>query len=298
MTTAQIALTAGGLIGLGLALLVWRLIPAHADLAAAVSNLTPERALTRAPRISPTTGPDTFKDRVGTWTMRHLPGPGGAPVKDLAVLQIPVHRWYADKLMMGLAGLVGPGILGATLPLLGFQPPIIFPLGASLALGLGLYFLPNLNVKQDAVAARKEFSRALIAYMDLVALECNGGSQPRQAMEMAATVSDTWVFVRIREELERSTLSGQTPWEAMQSLSEELELPGLADVGDIMRLAGQDASVYEPLRARSSSMRAAVTNADLARANEIGERLSVPVAVLSLLFTVILVMPAVLRVFV
>ena len=55
--------------------------------------------------------------------------------------------------------------------------------------------------KDDAKAARKEFGRALASYIDLVALERNSGSGPRQAMEIAANIGDSWVFRRLAEEL-------------------------------------------------------------------------------------------------
>jgi hypothetical protein len=45
-----------------------------------------------------------------------------------------------------------------------------------------------------------------------------------------------------------------------------------ADLADIMRLSGQEgAQVYSNLRARSAGMRAAMLNAELAKANEIGD---------------------------
>lgn len=298
MTGTQLALLAGALIGLGVALLAWRLLPAQPHLTTALGNLAPEQALTRPPRVA-TTAPTGAKDRLGVWTMTHLPWLGRPRTNDLAILTIPVHRYYADKLILGLAGLLAPGVFATLAPLVGVNLPVGVPLGAALLLGAVLSLLPDLNVRTDARAARKQFSRALIAYMDLVALERNGGSGTRQAMEVAATIGDSWTFRRIGEELARSRWSGQPPWDALRTLAGDLELPELAEVGDIMRLAGEEgASVYETLRARSASMRTAVTNEDLARANEVGEQLTVPVTVLSLLFLVILVTPAVLRVFV
>ena len=40
ITGLQLALTAGGLVGLGVALLVWRLVPAEPDLADAIRRLS------------------------------------------------------------------------------------------------------------------------------------------------------------------------------------------------------------------------------------------------------------------
>ena len=45
MTTGlQLALAGGALVGLGVALLLWRLAPAHPDLADALQRLSPEQA--------------------------------------------------------------------------------------------------------------------------------------------------------------------------------------------------------------------------------------------------------------
>ena len=171
------------------------------------------------------------------------------------------------------------------------------PVLASLALGVGLSFLPDYNVRSDAAAARVEFARALSAYVDMVALERNAGSGPRQALEAAATTGDSWVFRRLAEELARSRWSGVPPWDALTTLADDLGLPELGEVSDIMRLSGEEgAAVYPTLRARSASMRAALTAAELAKANAAGERLSMPVAVLALIFLILLAVPALLRV--
>ena len=70
-TVLQLALLAGGLIGLGVALLILRLVPAQPDLTAALDNLAPERSLTRPLDTAP--APTNARDRVGLWVMRHLP---------------------------------------------------------------------------------------------------------------------------------------------------------------------------------------------------------------------------------
>jgi Flp pilus assembly protein TadB len=166
-------------------------------------------------------------------------------------------------------------------------------------MAIALSFLPDYNVRTDAAAARTEFSRALGAYVDLVALERNAGSGARQAMEKAAEVGDSWVFRRLAEELGKSRWSGVPPWDSLTSLSEELGLAELAELSDIMRMSGEEgAAVYQTLRARAASMRSAMMNAELAKANAASERMSMPAGVLALIFLVILATPALLRVLV
>ena len=116
-------------------------------------------------------------------------------------------------------------------------------------------------------------------------------------MEIAASVGDSWVFKRLADELARSRWSGQPPWDALRTLADELSLPELADLSDIMRLSGQEgAQVYATLRARSQSMRTAEMNDQLSEANAIGERMSIPMSMLGLIFMALLITPALLKV--
>ncbi|WP_245934261.1 hypothetical protein [Branchiibius hedensis] len=116
-------------------------------------------------------------------------------------------------------------------------------------------------------------------------------------MEVAAEVGDSWVFRRLSEELTRSRWSGEAPWEAIRALGHELGLAELEDLADIMRLSGEEGTqIYAQLRARSASMRGAMLNSELAKANEIGERMSIPMSLLGVIFMALLIAPALLRV--
>jgi len=156
--------------------------------------------------------------------------------------------------------------------------------------------LPNLFVAEDAKVARGDFTRALGAYIDLVAMERATGAGPRQAMETAARASDIWVFSRIGEELARSRWSGQAPWDALHVLSEDLGLPELDDLADIMRLSGEEgAQVYATLRARSAALRHAMLTTELGKANEANERMTMPASFLGIIFLAVILGPALMR---
>lgn len=297
MTTGlQFALLAGALMGLGVALLVVRLVPAQPDLADALGRLAPARPSAG----SSTSTPTTRKERMGVWAMRALP-PGlwvRTPHRELALLRIPLARFIGEKLIFSALGLVLVPLLAFFFELLGLGLPIAVPVLASFGLAAVMFFLPNYNAIDDAKKARLEFERALGAYIDLVALERNSGSGARQAMEASAEIGDSWVFRRLSEELTRSRWSGLPPWDALHSLADELGLPELDDFADIMRLSGEEgASVYATLRARSSSMRAAMLTDELAEANAVGERMSIPGSLLGVVFMALLVAPSLLRMF-
>lgn len=296
MTTGlQLALAGGALLGLGLVLLVMRLLPAEPDLAEALGRLAPTRG--RANPIGTATTA-RGKERIGVWAIRMLPPVlwVRTPTRELALLRIPLARFYGEKLLFALIGLTITPLLALFLNQIGLALPIAVPAVASLGLAAGMFFLPNYNAVDDAKRARLEFTRALGAYIELVALERNNGSGVRQAMEAAAEVGDSWVFTRLREELTRSRWSGQPPWDALHALAEELGLSELDDFADIMRLSGEEgASVYANLRARSAAMRTAMLNDEIAEANAVGERMSIPGSLLGVIFMALLVAPSLLR---
>lgn len=296
MTGAQLALASGALITLGLVLAVWRLVPAAPDLGNVVERLSPTYGRRRRGAVDvPVTG---GKERVGLWAMRNLPGGvwGRVPNRELALLRISLPRYYGEKITFALLGLVFPSVLVLVVRLFGFQVPVVVPVAASLALAGALWFLPNLNVRDDAKRGRLEFHRALGAYVDLVALERNSGSGPRQAMEAAAGIGHSWVFHRVGEELARSRWSGQAPWDALTTLADEVGVPELADLADIMRLSGEEgAQVYATLRARSTALRTALLTNAQGKANELSERMVVPGSLLGVVFIALLVTPPLLR---
>ncbi len=113
---------------------------------------------------------------------------------------------------------------------------------------------------------------------------------------MAAESGDSWAFARIRESLIDSRFSGRSPWDALRDLSEDLDVAGLSDLADIMRLSAEDnAAVYSILRATASSMRNTLMNSDLAEANSVTTRMSYPQSLLPLVFMFLLGAPAIMR---
>lgn len=292
--TLMAIMLAGGLIGLGLALLVIWFVPAHPDLADAVKRLSD----TSAHRPDTQTSTVSGKERLGLWAMRTLPVGlwVRTPTRELALLRIPLARFYGDKLIYAALGFVIPIGLATFLSLLSLGLPFPIPAIACMALAVVMFFVPNYNAINDAKEARIEFNRALGAYVDLVALERTNGSGVRQAMESAASIGDSWVFTRLAEELNRSRWSGLPPWDALHTLATELGLPDLDDFADIMRLSGEEGTAtYATLRARSAAMRTAMLNDELTEANAIGERMSIPGSLLGVIFMAILLTPSLLR---
>lgn len=297
ITGLQFALLGGALIGLGIALLVWKLVPNAPDVVDVVRRYSPEGARERAAvRADPAS--NGLVEKMGLWAMRRFPAAawGKVPAKELLLLRIPVHRHYGTKVGYALVGMLLPPLLGYLLILLNFPVPFELPAAASLVAAAVFFTFPDINARGDAKVARAEFARALGVYIDLVALERLSGAGARQAMESAAEVGDSWVYKRLAEELQRSRWSGVAPWDALQKLSDELGLPELGDLADVMRMSGEGSQVYDNLRARSTAMRSAMLNGERANANAVSERINMPMSMLGVVFMIILITPALLRV--
>ncbi|MBL0884846.1 hypothetical protein [Myceligenerans indicum] len=298
MTTGlQIALVGGAIVGLGIALLVVRLVPNAPDVADVVRRYSPEAARERA-AIRANPAASGMVEGMGLWAMRHFPAfaLGRTPTKELLLLRVPVHQHYGTKVLYALVGLVLPPLLGYFFTVIGLPVPFVVPAAGSLVAAAVFFTFPDINARSDARAARAEFARALGVYIDLVALERLSGAGARQAMESAAEVGDSWVYTRIAEELQRSRWSGVAPWDALQELSDELGLPELGDLADVMRMSGEGSQVYDNLRARSTALRSAMLNGERALANAASERINMPMSLLGVVFMVILITPALLRV--
>ncbi|WP_448071087.1 type II secretion system F family protein [Georgenia yuyongxinii] len=291
----MLVMALGALAGVGVVVLLAQLLPAHVELHDAFGRMTPARNRKLADVQTPAGA--GREERLGVWAMRALPPAVWVrtPVRELALLRIPLARFYGEKLQFATLGLLIPPLLGAFFTLLGLRLPFVIPAVVAPALAVVLFFVPNYNALEGATKARGEFRRALTAYIDLVATERHNGAATRQAMESAAEVSHHWVFRRIAEELRRSGFSGVPPWDALHALADELALPELADFADIMRLSGAEgAAVSANLRARSTALRSAVLSDELAAANALGERMTIPASLVGVIFMALLLAPALL----
>lgn len=298
MTALQLSLAFGALIGVGLAVMAYVVVPARPDLRDVLTRLSPpQRRRSGAP--VPSANPNT-EERLGIWAERTLPARllGVPPARDLAVLRMTPAQFYGKKVLYGVLGLVLPGLLTGFLALLGIRVPIVVPVGVTMMLAAVLFMMPSRDIAEEAKKARSDCARALSAYIELCALERNSGAGATLALSNAAGVGDAWVFRKISEELARSRYNGQPPWDSLKVLADDLGLPELADVADIMRLANDESSeVYRQLRARSASARSALLSSELAQANLVEERMYLPASFLGVVFLALLMAPPLLRLF-
>ena len=293
MTALQLAMLAGATITAGLILLVAGFVPAPTHLKDAIGRLQPRISLDTP------TGPAVDAEvRLGRWAERHLPAViwGVAPEKDLALLGRTKAAFYGSKLISGILGLLVVPVISAATMMFGLPIPVAVPVLGSIGFAAIMWFLPNSELRDQAAKARDEFSYALVAFVEMVALERLSGATVPEALLRAADTGDSWVFQRLATVLRRTQYTGQNPWDALADMGHHYDLTDLVDLADIMRLAGADGTrVYSSLRARGAAMRNATLNQQISRANADGERIAVPVALLVLVLAITLVVPAVLR---
>lgn len=284
------AVLAGAAVGAGAALLVKELTGQAPALGPALQRLNnPAPAAVQS-------GVDR-EERWGAWLAQNLAGVPGVriPSRDLALLGQSQGRFLLTKVALAGAGLLLPPL--ATIPLVLLGLPLFIPPAIGLACAVVLWIGPDLAVRDKAKRAREEFSHAMAAYLDLVALKRAGNTAAEQAMEQAAQVGQGWAFVRIQQALARSRVDKVPHWESLARLTAELDLPVLDDIAAIMRQSCDDgASVYTTLRSRARSLRSQLLAEQAAEANADSEKMTAPGALLAVLVMLLIAFPAVIRI--
>jgi hypothetical protein len=290
----QLAVLFGALAGLGVAVIVHELTPAQPDLSDALSRLQTRQVPTSAGGAE-----SGLQERVGLLLQRragNIPG-FRVPVHDLQIVRIPAHQWLGEKALLGLLGLVFPPVVSLMLAFLGVSLPVAVPALGSLVLGVLLFLAPSISLRERAGRARDTFARTVGAYIEMVALERLAGAGTISALENGASIGESWAIQRIREELTRSRLDGVPPWRGLATLADELRVPELRDLADIVKLAGEEgAQVYESLRARGRSLRNQLLTAEQAKANASSETMFAPLAMLAVIFAFLLMVPAIITI--
>ncbi len=286
-----LALIPGLILGGGIALIVSALIPRQPHLAATLDRLTETTIAT------PEIGDDSLQHRVGSWVGSHLPERSWlkVPTTDLRLIGMQLDKYYYDKVLLALVGLIMPMFLGVVTQAVGFLPFYV-PALLGIPLAGWLWFSVDGTIRGKANEARAEFTRAVAVYLELVAAERKRGATAARALETSAEVGRSWVFVRIRQELTRARYAGVAPWDALRTLSEEIDVPDLADVAKIVRLSGEEgASIYETLRSRGKTLRHKLLAEEHEKANSASERMQMPLATTLFVYVGIIITPMLLN---
>jgi tight adherence protein C len=266
------ALILGGLGGAALFLLVFALMPRRAGLARQVAAFDSGRAgrpghaghasqASRDPRsaAAPRGQQSELSDRLGHALAAFCAEQGWefpSLRSNLALAGKSFESYLATKVLLGLFGfLLGPITLVA-LSTFGFHVSIAVPLWAGVLLALAFFLLPDLELRQTVAQRRRDFRHAIGVFLDLVSMNLAGGRGVPEALMAASEIGSSWALGRIRDALANARISGQTPWQALGALGEEVRVDDLRDLAAALSLVAEDgAKVSESLTARAVSLR-------------------------------------------
>lgn len=289
----------GAVVGLGAFLLVRAaLVVEQPRLTDALARLDGRAAPVPVGPMTP--GGDRWaraSGRAGTWAAARLPaGALRAPSQALALIGWTPEGYAARKLGLAGFGAAFVPLLTAVLGVLGVRLPVVVPTAGSLALAVVLFFVVDLVARDQAGEARGQLRRALCSYLDLVSLRRDASEGPTIALERAAALGEGWVFRRIADALVAARLAGDPPWDGLRRLATDTGVGELADVADIAAVAAvEGASIAPTLRARAQSLRVQLLAEEEAAANTASEKLTAPVALLSIAFLLLFLYPALAR---
>jgi hypothetical protein len=254
------ALIIGALTGLALFLLIFALIPRRVGLARRIAAFDAGRAPALRAVSYPGDGNESaVSKRLGAalarfcaeqgWEFRSLRA-------NLALVGKSFENYLATKVMLGFLGLILPPIVLVALGFAGIHLSVIIPVWVALVFAAVFFFLPDLELRQQVDKRRRDFRHAIGAFLDLVAMNLSGGRGVPEALMAASEIGEGWAFWRIRDALANARITGQTPWQALGVLGEEVQVSELKDLSAALSLVAEDgAKVRESLTARAASLR-------------------------------------------
>lgn len=263
MTTVVTPLIVGSLFGLALCLFASLLMPAKPDIADTLDRLYNPTAARRLASAAPV-APQTSRERLGAWAQRHVRFlPSTAAFEDLEAVGMTSTALYGTKALLALLG-ASISVLYATAEALLGQPSIVMPTFLGLACAAGGWVLPDLMVKSRAAVSRERFARTVTSYYDLVTLMRLSGATVPDSITTPAQIGECALFTRIRGTLTRQQLEHKSPWDGLLELAEDINLPELRDLGDLMAMSGaRGTPAAAILRAKARDIRSERLNQDI-----------------------------------
>lgn len=286
LTTVTLA---GGLVGAG-AWLAWSgWSPARRPLAQMLARLG-------QPIVDVVPERDNLDVRVGVWARRI--GPVERLVSsmraDLRVLRRSPEEQAARVLVYALCGLLWAPVVAAGGYLVGVRIPIGIPLWLALAGGAIGMAASIRTVRTQAAERRRMFSHALGSFCDVAGMCLASGRGINASIQTAASAGDGWPFAELQAALRIGYVRGETPWQALDRLADECELPDLTELAAALSLAGEEgAAVRDTVASKAKSIRERLTASAERSAAAVTERMGIPATLLLLGFMIFLGFPAI-----
>jgi tight adherence protein C len=195
---------------------------------------------------------------------------------------------FAIGFVLAVAAVVAVTVVG------GVTVPPGIPVVAAFGVGIGFFFLPDMDARSVAAKRRKDFEFAFAAFQLWVALEMAGSAAPEEALPSVAQVGSGWPLALLRDTLYRARLAKGSAWDALAELGVRIGVDDLRDLGQLVKLVAQDgAKVRETLTARSTTMRRRQLAVEQGVAGERDQSMRLAQIVLGLGFIIFLGYPAV-----
>ena len=290
----SLVLLSGMLLASGLICLVIAFARSTPRLEAALEMMGGDGTETLHPSdVAPISGQS---ERLGAFLYRVVPIPLSNGQRGALRLQDKsIPEFYADKAVMAIIGALLPGLVGAAFAYLTNHLSVIPALAAVVGGAMG-FFVPDLALRRTTARVQSGATEALLVYIDLVTLERLTNASATQALQNAAALSDVPLFVQIRTALERAQLEQQSPYAELRRLSDQLKLPELSDIADVMQLDETGAALSGTLRARVRELRDAHLTREHIKASAAAEGMTIFMTLPALIFGLIFLVAAMLRI--
>jgi tight adherence protein C len=291
-------MVAGAITGLALFLLIYALIPRRVSLARRIASFDAGRSPASRAAAYPGNGKESaLSKRLGMALARFCAEQGWefrSLRSSLALVGKSLENYLATKVLLGVFGLIFPLLMLELIGLAGVHVSVLLPIWAALLFAAVFFFLPDIELKQQVDKRRRDFRHAIGAFLDLVSMNLSGGRGVPEALMAASEIGNGWAFWRIRDALSNARITGQTPWQALGTLGEEVQVNELKDLASALSLVAEDgAKVRESLTARAASLRRREL-ADLeGQAGERSQSMLVAQMLLAAAFLIFLMYPAV-----
>jgi len=287
----------GAVLGLGLFLLGLALIPQRAGLARRLAAFDAARSAAARPAYRAVAGESEFSRRIGSALARFCAEQGWefrSLRSSLSLVGKSFENYLATKILLAVFGFIFAPLLLVVAAAAGFKIPFVIPVWVGLVMALAFFVLPDLELRQEVAQRRRDFRHAVGAFLDLVAMNLSGGRGIPEALMAASEIGSGWAMWRIRDALINARITGQTPWQALGALGEEVKVDELRDLAAALSLVAEDgAKVRESLSTRAASLRRREL-ADLqGEAGERSQSMLVAQMLLCAAFLIFLVYPAV-----
>jgi|GEM_PF-3980430 len=277
----------GAILGLAAGVLVASFLPARVRLGDALEHAFPTKQSYVESSLS------DRRRRVGEWGWKRLDGLpvlGKAPDEDLQLLdRSPIDHFYAKVLNAVMLGLCGVA-LTAVLAISGLPAS----LGAISILLLAVvgWKLPDVSVKQQAAAARSEYTRAIGAFVEVVASDRIRNQSVTEAVTRATGVSQQWIFVQMATALEKGRYENREVWESLDDLGARIKVPALQDAARTLALSGsKGAAAYDTLRSQGQNLRRSLLAQENEEANKKTDKFQIFITAMAVGFVALILTP-------